>query len=299
MEMKVVVVDTFEKEALNAMKATGAQIVYNPEPLGAELADAKMLVVRSATRVTEELLSKAPNLRVVARGGVGLDNVDKEACKKRGIEVMNTPTASTNAVAEFALGLILGAVRNVPRAHYSMKQGKWEKKQLVGTEVEGKTLGIIGCGRIGSMLAQKAHALGMDILGYNPPPRHDSPHIKYVELDELLSSSDIVSLHVPSTPETSKMINHDTLSKMKSGAILVNTARGPVVDEDALYEACKSGKIRAAALDVFPSEPYSGKLLELENVFCTPHLAASTSEAQARIGEVIAKKISSLISCGE
>ncbi|MBN2122087.1 hydroxyacid dehydrogenase [Candidatus Micrarchaeota archaeon] len=297
--MKVVVADNFEAGALKLLEATGAQIVHKPESLEAELADAKMLVVRSATRVTEELLSIAPNLKVVARAGVGLDNVDQDACKKRGIEVMNTPSASTNAVAEFALALILGASRNVPRAHHSMKQGKWEKKVLAGSEVEGRTLGIIGCGRIGSLLAEKARALGMEVLGYNPPPRHDSPHIKYVELDELFGSSDIISLHVPSTPETNGMINKGTISKMKDGAILINTARGSIVEEDALYGACKSGKIRAAALDVFPSEPYSGKLLELENVFCTPHIAASTAQAQERIGELIAQKISSLMSCGE
>ncbi len=297
--MKVVVADNFEKAALELLGETGAQIVYKPDSLEAELADAKMLVVRSATKVTEELLSKAPALKVVARAGVGLDNVDIQACKERGIEVMNTPSASTNAVAEFALALILGAARNVPRAHYSMKLGKWEKKALAGSEVEGKTLGIVGCGRIGLLLAQKARALGMEVLGYNPPPRHDSQHIRYVELEELLGSSDIISLHVPSTPETNGMINEDAISKMKSGAIVVNTARGAVVDEDALYAACKSGKVRAAALDVFPSEPYSGKLLELENVFCTPHIAASTAQAQERIGELIAQKISSLISCGE
>lgn len=297
--MKVVIADNFEPGALRILEATGAQIVHRPENLEAELADAKMLVVRSATKVTEELLSKAPSLRVVARAGVGLDNIDKEACKKRGIEVMNTPSASTNTVAEFALALILGAVRNVPRAHHSMKQGKWEKKALAGSEIEGKTLGIIGCGRIGSLLAQKARALGMEVLGYNPPPRTDSPDVKYVELDELLRSSDIISLHVPLTPETDRMINAGTISKMKGGAIIINTARGAIVDEGALYAACKSGKIRAAALDVFPSEPYSGKLMELENVFCTPHIAASTSEAQERIGELIAQKISSLMSCGE
>jgi D-3-phosphoglycerate dehydrogenase len=297
--MKVVVADNFEKGALRILEGTGAQIVHKPASLDAELADAKMLVVRSATKVTEELLSKAPALKVVARAGVGLDNVDKEACKKRGIEVMNTPTASTNAVAEFALALILGAARNIPRAHHSMKQGKWEKKTLAGIEAEGRTLGIIGCGRIGSLLAQKARALGMEVIGYNPPGHRSCPHIKYVELDELLGSSDLISLHVPSTPETSGMINAKAISKMKDGAILVNTARGAIVDEDALYAGCKSGKIRAAALDVFPSEPYSGKLLELENVFCTPHIAASTAQAQERIGELIAQKISSLISCGE
>jgi D-3-phosphoglycerate dehydrogenase len=293
--MKVVIADSMDEGALRLMRETGAEVSFKPKSLQEEIKDAHVLIVRSATQAGESLLSLAPKLRLVARAGVGLDNVDREYCKKRGIEVMNTPQASTNAVAEFALALILSSCRNLPRAHHSMKAGKWEKKLLYGIEVSGKTLGIIGCGRIGSLLAEKASALGMEILGHNPPPRHESPCIKYVEEEELLEKSDIISLHVPLTPETEKMINAKTLSMMKDGAILINTARGAIVDEGALYDACKSGKLRAAALDVYNSEPYSGRLLELDNVFCSPHLAASTKEAQLRIGEMLAEKIRSLM----
>ena len=293
--MKVVVADNMDEGALELLRGTGAEVIYKPDSLENALADADALVVRSATKVTEELLSHSKKLRCVIRGGVGLDNIDQEACKKRGIEVANTAGASTNAVAELAPGMILSAVRNLPRAHHSMKDGKWEKKSLSGTEVSGKTLGIIGCGRIGTLLGKKAHALGMRVLGYSPPPIRPSTFIEFVALEELLEKSDIISLHAPSTPETENMVNADSISKMKDGVILINTARGRLIDEGALYDACKSGKIRAAALDVFREEPYKGKLLEPENVFLTPHLGASTREAQFRIGEEIAEKIRSLM----
>lgn len=293
--MKVVVSDNMNPGALEIIKETGAEVIYKPESLETALADAEILVVRSATKVTADLLSKAPKLKAVVRGGVGLDNIDQEACKERGIEVANTPGASTNAVAEIALGLMLSTVRNIQRGYLTMKEGKWEKKSLSGTEIHGKTLGLIGCGRIGTLTGEKAHKLGMKILGYNPPPRQVSTFIEYVELDELLQNADIISLHVPLNPNTDKLINAETLSKMKDGVILINTARGQIIDEDALYDACKSGKIRAAALDVYSEEPYKGKLLQLDNVFFTPHIGAATEEAQLRIGEEIASKIRSLM----
>lgn len=294
--MKVVISDNVIPEVLEIIKATGAEVIYKPENLEAALADADALVIRSATKVTPEFLTHAPKLKLVVRGGVGLDNVDLEECKKRGIEVANTPGASTNAVAELALGLMLSAARNIPRATSSTKEGKWEKKQLTGTELSGKTLGLIGCGRIGSALGEKASTLGMKIIGYNPPPRHDSEIIEYIDnLDDFLGRADFISLHVPSTPKTENMINADSLSKMKDGVIIINTARGSIIDEDALYAALTSGKVRTAVLDVYQKEPYTGKLAELENTILTPHIAASTSEAQIRIGEEIAQKIKSLM----
>ncbi|MFP3949782.1 MAG: hydroxyacid dehydrogenase [Candidatus Micrarchaeia archaeon] len=294
--MKVVVSDNMNPGALEKVKETGAEVIYKPDSLEDAVSDAEVLVVRSATKVTEGLISKAPNLKAVIRGGVGLDNIDQEACRERGVEVVNTPGASTNAVAELALTLILSTSRNVQKAHLTMKQGRWEKKALAGHEVRGKTLGLIGCGRIGSLLAEKASALGMKVLGFNPPPRHESTVITYVgSLDELFREADIISLHVPLNPSTENLLNADAFSKMKEGAIVINTSRGPVINEDALYDACSSGKVGAAALDVFREEPYKGKLLELENVFFTPHLGASTSEAQIRIGEEIAGKIRSLM----
>jgi len=294
--MKVVISDNVIPEVLEIIKATGAEIDYKPENLEAALEDADALVIRSATKVTPELLTHAPKLKLVVRGGVGLDNVDREECKKRGIEVANTPGASTNAVAELALGLMLSAARHIPRATTSTKEGRWEKKQLTGSELSGKTLGLIGCGRIGSALGEKAAALGMKIIGYNPPPRHESELIEYVDnLDDFLGRADFISLHVPSTPKTDNMVNAETISKMRDGVILINTARGSIIEEDALYDALQNGKVRAAALDVYQKEPYVGKLSELENTILTPHVAASTSEAQIRIGEEIAQKIKGLM----
>ena len=288
--MKIVISDDLDAGAVENIKKAG-QVVYKPANLDLELKDAEVLVVRSATKVTKEFLGKAPKLKVVFRAGVGLDNIDVEACKARGIKVQNTPQASTNAVAEMAIGCILGLFRNVGRAHHSMKQGKWEKKLFMGHEVEGKTLGIIGCGRIGCAVATKAHALGMKAISYNPPPRVDCAGVKYVELDDLLAHSDVITIHAAPTKETENIINAKTLGKMRKGAYLVNLARGSMVDVDALYNALKEGKLGGAALDVYKEEPYKGKLLELENVIFTPHIGGSTFEAQDKIGAVIAEEL--------
>jgi D-3-phosphoglycerate dehydrogenase len=281
--MLIVIADEMEEAVVNELRKLG-DVVYKPKDLAAAISGADVLIVRSATKVTKELLGRAGKLKLVARGGVGLDNVDQEACRAKGITVVNTPGASTNAVAELALALILASFRNVQKAHLQMKQGRWEKKALVGHEIDGKTLGIIGYGRIGSALAAKAGALGMKVIAYNPPPRHDDGKARFVELDDLLANSDVVSLHASFTENDKNLMNKQTIAKMKDGAYLINTARGELVDEDALYDACKSGKLSGAALDVYKSEPYKGKLLELENVYLTPHLGASTKEAQGRIG---------------
>jgi D-3-phosphoglycerate dehydrogenase len=281
--MLIVIADEMEGTVVNEIRKLG-KVIYKPKDLPVALADADVLIVRSATKVTKELVSRAGKLKLVARGGVGLDNVDQDACRAKGIKVLNTPGASTNAVAELALALILASFRNVQKAHHLMLQGRWEKKGLSGHEIEGKTLGIIGYGRIGSALAAKAGRLGMSVIAYNPPPRHKDDNARFVGLDELLAKSDVISLHAALTQETKNIINQDTLAKMKNGVYLVNTARGELVDEDALYDACKSGKLLGAALDVYKTEPYKGKLLELENVYFTPHLGASTKEAQERIG---------------
>jgi len=282
--MLIVIADEMEAEVVAGIKKLG-EVVYKPADLPAALAKADALIVRSATKVTKELIGHAPKLKLVARGGVGLDNVDQDACKEKGIKVVNTPGASTNAVAELALGLMLGAFRNVQKAHHQMKQGKWEKKTLTGREIGGKTLGIIGYGRIGSCLAAKAAALGMKVIAYNPPPRHEDGNAEFVEdLGEFLGRADVISLHAALTDSTRKMMNGAAFAKMKQGAYLINTSRGELVDEDALYEACKSGRLAGAALDVYSKEPYNGKLLELENVYFTPHLGAGTKEAQERIG---------------
>ncbi|MEM2908925.1 MAG: hydroxyacid dehydrogenase [Candidatus Bilamarchaeaceae archaeon] len=280
---RIVILDEMEKEVVERIKQLG-EVAYLPANLDKALMDANVLIVRSRTKVTAELLKKAPKLRVVARAGVGLDNIDVPTCEAKGIRVLNTPAASANAVAELTIGHIISAMRFIAKAHHQMKNKIWDKKSLVGQEIEGKTLGVIGYGRIGSLVGKKASALGMKILAYNPPPRHEDGIARFVELEQLFAEADIITLHVPLTPETKNMINKNTIARMKDGVIIINTARGGVVDEDALYAACKSGKIGAAALDVYWEEPYKGKLLELDNVFFTPHLGASTKEAQVRIG---------------
>ena len=288
--MKIVIADNMEPEVIAEISKLGETAVA-PADLKAALADADALIVRSATKVTEELLTHAPKLKLVARAGVGLDNVDAAACAKRNIKVVNTPGASTNSVAELALAMMFAICRKLPKADASMKGKQWLKKELTGTELMGKTLGVIGLGRIGASLAIKASALGMRILYFDPHNTRGSSLGKSVSLDELFASSDYLSLHVPLTPETKGMIGTVNIAKMKKNAVIVNTARGGLVDEEALYSALKDGRIGGAALDVYPAEPYSGKLCELTNVVLTPHIAGSTKEAQARIGQELVAKL--------
>ncbi len=292
----IVIADEMEKEVVAEIGKLG-KVVFKPKDLKKELVDADVLIVRSATKVTKDLIEGAGSLRVVARAGVGLDNVDQAACKEKRITVINTPGASTNAVSELALALMMAMLRNVQKAHHQMKGGKWEKKALTGREIAGKTLGIVGYGRIGASLAKKASALGMKIISYSPPPRPPEDGIvKYVDdLDAFFAQADIISLHVPVLDSTKNMINAANIAKMKDGVYIVNTSRGEIVDEDALYEAVKSGKVAGAALDVYKSEPYNGRLLELENVCFTPHLGASTKEAQGRIGAELVAALKSAL----
>jgi D-3-phosphoglycerate dehydrogenase len=291
--MKIVIADQMEEEVVRGISSIG-ETVYKPADLRSELGEADVLIVRSATTVNRELLSGAGRLKVVARAGVGLDNVDQAACAEKGIKVLNTPGASTNAVAELAIGLMIGGLRNVQKANHQMKGGKWEKKSLTGREIAGRTLGIVGYGRIGAAVGKKANALGMKVIAYNPPPRHEDGIASFVdELGSFLGQADVISLHAALTESSRNIINRGSISMMKDGAYIVNTARGEMIDEDALYEAVKSGKLSGAAIDVFREEPYSGKLLGLENVSLTPHLGASTKEAQARIGEELVKILKS------
>jgi D-3-phosphoglycerate dehydrogenase len=292
--MKIVVSDILEEEALEKLRTIG-EVLYRPERLEETLVDADVLIVRSATTVTKELINAGKKLKVVARAGVGLDNIDVEHCKKKGIVVINTPGASANAVAELTIGSIINTLRQVPRAHYEMKNRIWGKKNLTGNEIAGKMLGIIGYGRIGSLVGQKARALGMKIIAYNPPPRANDSTVEYVEkLEDFLPRCDVITLHCNLTAETKKVINKKTIAKMKDGVVLLNLARGELIDEQALYEACKSGKIKAAALDVYEKEPYDGKLLELDNVYFTPHIGASTKEAQERICTELIERLKEL-----
>ncbi|MFH1785417.1 MAG: hydroxyacid dehydrogenase [Candidatus Micrarchaeota archaeon] len=285
--MRIVIADQMEDVVVEEIKKLG-EVEYKPTDVKKSLENADVVIVRSATKLTRELISEVKNLKMVIRAGVGLDNVDKKACEEKNIRVLNTPNASSNAVAELVLGLMIAMLRNVQKAHHQMKNGKWDKKNLTGTEIAGKTLGIIGYGRIGAMLGDKARLLGMEIISYNPLPRPDVKNVVFIDsLDDFLAKADVISLHVPATNETCNMINKENIEKMKTGIFIINTSRGEVIDEDALYDACKTGKIAGVALDVYKHEPYTGKLLELENVFFTPHLGAGTKEAQIRIGQEV------------
>jgi D-3-phosphoglycerate dehydrogenase len=254
-----------------------------------------VLVVRSATKVTADIIEAGKNLKIIARAGIGLDNIDVQKAKEKGIKILNTPGASAPSVAELAMGLMLACARHIARATISLKEGKWEKKALKGKELLGKTLGLIGFGNIGQEVAKRALAFGMKIIAYDPAkPATDLP-VEYVDLDTLFRESDFISLHVPLTESTRHIINRESIAKMKDGVIIVNTARGGTIDEEALYEALVSGKVYAAGLDVFEVEPPTDeirrKLLNLDNVVATPHIGASTDEAQNRVGTELVEKI--------
>ena len=293
--MKLLVCDPTDASAIEAMRAGGINVDVRdditPEDLEAVIADYDAMVVRSRTKVREPLIDKATNLKLIVRGGVGLDNIDVAYAESRGIEVRNTPSASSNSVAELTIGYLLALVRQVPQAAASMKEGKWEKSVFSkGTELAGKTLGLIGLGRIGSMVAQKANVLGMEVLFYRRTPT-EVDYATQVSLDELLARSDFVSLHVPHTLETHYIIEAEALQKMKDGVYIVNCGRGGTLDEAALYDAIVSGKVAGAALDVFEDEKEErGKrFVDLPQVISSPHVGAGTAEAKARVGEEVAQ----------
>jgi D-3-phosphoglycerate dehydrogenase len=268
----------------------------SPAELKEAIKDADALAIRSATKVTADLIDAAPRLKVVGRAGTGLDNVDIPAASKRGIVVMNTPGGNTITTAEHAVSLMMALARNIPQASASMREGKWEKKKFQGTELLNKTLGIIGLGRIGSVVAERALGLRMRVIGYDPfIPREVAVTmgIEAVSLDELLARADFITLHTPKTKDTAKILNRKAFRKMKPGVRVINCARGGLVDEEALLEALKEGQVAGAALDVYETEPPPADfpLLQLPNVICTPHLGASTEEAQANVAVAICEQI--------
>jgi len=270
--------------------------------LPAALADADALVVRSAVQVDDALMEKAPKLRVVGRAGVGVDNIDADAATRRGIVVMNTPGANAVAVAELTIGLMLGLARKVPVANSSMHAGKWEKKSLQGAELKGKTLGILGLGRIGLEVAKRARGFGLEIIGSDPfvsaaIARENG--IRLVTLEELFAGSDYLTLHVGLTPQTQGIVNDKTLAAMKKGVRIINCARGELVEEAALAAALKSGHVGGAALDVFTAEPpKDSPFFGLDNVILTPHIAGSTAEAQEAVGIQIARQVREYLKLG-
>jgi D-3-phosphoglycerate dehydrogenase len=292
MAFKVLASDPLAASAVAAMREAGLTVDektdLSPEQLKQEIAGYDAIVVRSATKVTREVIDAGAKLKLIVRAGVGLDNVDVDYAKQKGIEVRNTPAASSNSVAELALGHIISLARYISRATVSMKNGKWEKKALKGIEIKGKTLGIVGIGRIGQLLAQKATALGMKVIAYDKfVEKSPLPEIvKMVPFDELLETSDFISLHIPFDPKEGAAIGQAEINKMKEGVRLINCARGGVIDEGALATALTSGKVGGAALDVFTVEPPStdNPLLNQENVSFTPHIGASTTEGQSRVG---------------
>jgi D-3-phosphoglycerate dehydrogenase len=273
-----------------------------PEGLAAALADTDALVVRSAVQVDDALMEKAPKLRVIGRAGVGVDNIDAEAATRRGIVVMNTPGANAVAVAELTIGLMLALARKLPAANASMHAGKWDKKNLQGAELRGKTLGILGLGRIGMEVAKRAKGFGLEILGsdpFVPAAVAREAGIKLVTLDELIAGSDYLTLHVGLTPQTTGVINAKTLAKMKKGVRIINCARGELIEDADLVAALKSGQVAGAALDVFAVEPpKESPYFELDNVILTPHVAGSTAEAQEAVGVQIAHQVRDYLKLG-
>ncbi|HEV2782879.1 MAG TPA: phosphoglycerate dehydrogenase [Actinophytocola sp.] len=261
----------------------------------AAVAEADALLVRSATKVDAEVLAAAPRLKVVARAGVGLDNVEVPPATERGVLVVNAPTSNIVSAAEHAVALLLAVARRVPAADSSLRGGEWKRSSFSGVELNGKTVGVVGLGKIGQLFAQRMAAFGTELIAYDPyvsPARAAQLGIELVSLDELLSRADIISVHLPKTPETKGLIGADALAKTKPGVLIVNAARGGLVDEDALASAVRSGHVGGAGVDVFAEEPTtSSPLFELPNVVVTPHLGASTAEAQDRAGTDVARSV--------
>jgi D-3-phosphoglycerate dehydrogenase len=298
--MKVMVADKIASDGIKKLQASGFEVLSvwdePKEKLPQLIKDCDALIVRSATKATKELMDAAPNLKVIGRAGVGLDNVDAAHAKTRNIKVVNTPGATSISVAELALGLMFAVSRKIGFADRGTRKGEWPKKGCEGIEIHGKTVGVIGIGKIGRETAKRVKALGARAYYYDVirPSANDELElgIEFRDLDGLLAISDIVSIHVPMTPETKNLLGKDRIAKMKKGAILVNTSRGGIVDETALYEALKSGMLYGAGLDVFEQEPLkSSPLAELDCVVMTPHVGAQTAEGQKRAGVEVAELV--------
>jgi D-3-phosphoglycerate dehydrogenase len=296
---RVLVCDSIDQAGIDSMKRAGLVVDYKPDikanELVAAVKDLDVLVVRSRTKVTKEVID-ASNAKIIARVGVGLDNVDVKAAEAKKIRVINAPEAASVAVAELAIGLMISLVRSIPRADSESKKGNWIKKELMGTQLSGKYLGIVGVGNIGRHVGRLAKALHMNLIGYDPYPISkefiSETGMIVTDLNTLIESADFITCHVPSTPETKHMFNAERFAKMKPSAYIVNTSRGETIDENSLYEALKAGRLAGAALDVFEVEPPTNKLLVgLPNVICTPHIGAQTKEAQELASTVIAEKI--------
>jgi D-3-phosphoglycerate dehydrogenase len=293
--MKILVCDKTESDAIEKMRQAGLSVDTNFEITAEELP--KILpgydgcVVRSRTKIRQPLIDVCPNLKVIVRGGVGLDTIDADYARSKGITVMNTPKASSASVAELTIGYMFALARNLYKATSTLKAEKWDKKAFEGDEISGKTLGLLGIGNIGKEVASRANALGMTVIAYDPYVK-EGDGVELVTLDELLSRSDYISLHLPKTKESADMINKSIFAKMKTGVRIVNCARGGIINEADLYEALTNGKVAGAALDVYAEEPpVDWRLVKLDNVVCSPHIGAATREAQGRVGAEVAEKL--------
>lgn len=298
--MKILVSDPISEDGLALLKQGRVDYKYSPEisaqDLLATISSFDALIVRSRTKVTKEVIAKATNLKVIGRAGVGVDNIDSEAAKARGLKILNTPDALTNAVAEFTIGLMIDLSRKIPRADTSMKQGKWEKSKIHGTELKGSTYGTIGIGRIGQRVAEIAHVFGMKIMANDVIPIPEQLvsrlGIKVSTQEEVFRNADFVDLHVPLTPETQDLVNYAKMKTMKPTSFLINTSRGKVVNESDLLRALNEKVIAGAALDVFEIEPPTlMELLKHENLIATPHIAGQTVEAQTKAGTQIVEQV--------
>ena len=304
--MKVLVADAINEKGIENLKEVAEVIVdtsITPEELVDTIHEYDGIIVRSRTKVTKEVIDKADNLKIIARAGVGVDNIDLDAATQKGIMVVNSPESTSITVAEHTMGLLLSMARKLSIADKSVKDGKWEKKKFMGVELRNKTLGVIGMGRIGSQVVNRCKAFEMDAIAYDPYLPEEVANQMGVELTDLetvLKKADFITIHVPLTPETKHLISHDEFEIMKDGAFITNCARGGIIDEDALYEALKNNKIGGAALDVYEDEPPAedSKLFELDNIVLTPHIAASTKEAQRDAAIIVADEIIGLFKGG-
>jgi D-3-phosphoglycerate dehydrogenase / 2-oxoglutarate reductase len=301
--MKIIVADKISERGMALLREPGWEVLTpSAAALPNEMANAEGLVVRSATKANAALMEKAPKLRVIGRAGVGVDNVDVEEATRRGILVMNTPGGNAVSVAEHTFALMLALARAVPQANASIQAGRWEKSAFSGTELRGKTLGLIGLGRVGTEVARRAQALEMTVLAYDPyvsPAAAKEVEVEMVALDRVLRESDVLSLHTSLSAATEKMIDAEAIAKMKKGARLVNCARGELIDEAALAGALRSGQLGGAAVDTFAQEPpKNSPLIGLPNVIATPHIAGSTAEAQEEVGTAIAQQVRDYLADG-
>jgi D-3-phosphoglycerate dehydrogenase len=304
--MKVLVSDSLSPRGIEILKTAGldvdVQTGMSPDELKACIGGYHGLIIRSATKVTSEILEKATNLKVIGRAGSGLDNVDRVSATKRGIVVMNTPGGNTITTAEHTIALMFALARQIPQAMASMKAGEWEKKRFMGIELYNKTIGIIGIGNIGKQVAKRALAIEMNVIGYDPYLSEENANeigIEKVELPALFSRSDFITIHTPITTDTKNLINQKTMQGMKKGVRIINCARGGIINENDLYAALKSGMVAGAALDVFEKEPPGDNpLLTLDNVICTPHLGAATQEAQENVAVAVAEQVADYLMNG-